>query len=384
MIVYIAEKPSVGRAVAAVLPKPHQQGDGFITVANGDVVTWCIGHLLEQAEPEAYNPDYKQWRKEHLPITPNEWLHTVKPATKKQFNVVKKLVKQADVLVNMGDPDRVGQILVDEIINYCGVSKAKRIAAQRCLISDMNPDAIKRSLKDMRRNIDFIPLATSALARARADWLYGINMTRLCTLQGQASGYKGVLSVGRVQTPILGLVVHRDVEIDNFVTKPFYEVFIELKTAKNQTYSAKWKPSAACEDYMDEDGRVLLKKLAQTVLRKVTGQSGEVIAVSQSVKKQAPPLPYSLSSLQIDASKRFNFNAQKTLDICQQLYENHKLLTYPRSDCRYLPQGHYADKPGMTAKSVHTTRLFPPVAPWRAVAYLWMSKKYMSWLRASI
>ena len=120
MIVYIAEKPSVGRAVAAVLPKPHQQGDGFITVANGDVVTWCIGHLLEQAEPEAYNPGYKQWRKEHLPITPNEWLHTVKPATKKQFNVVKKLVKQADVLVNMGAPDRVGQILVDEIINYCG------------------------------------------------------------------------------------------------------------------------------------------------------------------------------------------------------------------------------------------------------------------------
>lgn len=374
MIVYIAEKPSVGRAVAAVLPKPHQQGDGFITVANGDVVTWCIGHLLEQAEPEAYNPDYKQWRKEHLPITPNEWLHTVKPATKKQFNVVKKLVKQADVLVNMGDPDRVGQILVDEIINYCGVSQTKRIAAQRCLISDMNPDAIKRSLKDMRRNIDFIPLATSALARARADWLYGINMTRLCTLQGQASGYKGVLSVGRVQTPILGLVVHRDVEIDNFVTKPFYEVFIELKTAKNETYSAKWKPSAACEDYMDEDGRVLLKKLAEMVLRKVINQTGEVIAVSQSVKKQAPPLPYSLSSLQIDASKRFNFNAQKTLDICQQLYENHKLLTYPRSDCRYLPQGHYADKSSVTQAISQTS---PALV--QAVAQADLSLKSKAW-----
>ncbi len=374
MILYIAEKPSVGRAVAAVLSKPHQQGDGFITVANGDVVTWCIGHLLEQAEPEAYNPDYKQWRKEHLPITPSEWLHTVKPATKKQFNVVKKLVKQADVLVNMGDPDRVGQILVDEIINYCGVSKAKRIAAQRCLISDMNPDAIQRSLKDMRRNIDFIPLATSALARARADWLYGINMTRLCTLQGQASGYKGVLSVGRVQTPILGLVVHRDVEIDNFITKPFYEVFIELKTAKNETYSAKWKPSAACEDYMDEDGRVLLKKLAETVLRKVINQTGEVIAVSQSVKKQAPPLPYSLSSLQIDASKRFNFNAQKTLDICQQLYENHKLLTYPRSDCRYLPQGHYADKSSVTQAISQTS---PALV--QAVAQADLSLKSKAW-----
>jgi len=279
MILYIAEKPSVGRAVADVLPKPHKKGDGFIQLANGDVVTWCIGHLLEQAEPEAYNPDYKKWCKEHLPIVPSEWQYQVKPATKKQFNVVKKLVKQAKVLVNMGDPDRVGQILVDEIINYCQVPKAKRLAVQRCLISDMNPAAIKRSLKDMRRNVDFIPLATSALARARADWLYGINMTRLCTLQGQASGYQGVL-----------------------------------------------------------------KKLAETVINKTLNQTGQVIAVSESVKKQAAPLLYSLSALQIDASKRFNFNAQKTLDICQQLYEIHKLITYPRSDCCYLPKGHFQER----------------------------------------
>lgn len=162
MIVYIAEKPSVGRAVAAVLPKPHKSGDGFITVGNGDVVTWCIGHLLEQAEPEAYNPDYKKWKKEHLPIVPNEWQHTVKPATKSQFNVVKKLIKQAHVLVNIGDPDRAGQVIIDEIINFCGASKTQIKTAQRCLISDMNPDAIKRSLNDLRRNIDFIPLATSA------------------------------------------------------------------------------------------------------------------------------------------------------------------------------------------------------------------------------
>lgn len=354
MIVYIAEKPSVGRAVAAVLPKPHQQGEGFIKVANGDVVTWCVGHLLEQAEPEVYNPEYKKWRKEHLPIIPTQWQHQVKAATRKQLAVVKKLIKQADVLVNMGDPDRVGQILVDEVINYSGVSKAKRMAAQRCLISDMNPDAIKRSLNDLRLNSDFIPLATSALARARADWLYGINMTRLCTLQGQASGYQGVLSVGRVQTPILGLVVHRDLEIAHFVSKPFYEVFIELQTDNQQTYSAKWQPSAACEPYTDEDGRVLLKKLAQTVLNKVLNQPGQVVAVTESVKKQAAPLPYNLSALQIDAAKRFNFNAQKTLDICQKLYETHKLLTYPRSDCRYLPQGHYHDKESVSQAIAHS------------------------------
>lgn len=348
MILYIAEKPSVGRAVADVLPKPHQKGDGFIKAANGDVVTWCVGHLLEQAEPDAYNPDFKKWRREHLPIVPTKWKHVVKPATQKQFNVIKRLINEADELVNMGDPDRVGQILVDEIINYCGVSKEKREATKRCLINDMNADAIQRALNDLRRNIDFIPLATSALARARADWLYGINMTRLCTLRGQSAGYNGVLSVGRVQTPVLGLVVNRDLEIENFVSKPFYDVFINLKTDKDQLYTAKWKPSAACEPYMDDEGRLLLRKLAETVLKKVTGQPGTVVAVTEDRAKQAPPLPYNLSALQIDASRRFNLNAQKTLDVCQQLYEKHKLITYPRSDCRYLPTGHFSDSKKVT------------------------------------
>lgn len=344
MILYIAEKPSVGRAVADVLPKPHQKGDGFIRVANGDVVTWCIGHLLEQAEPDAYDPEYKKWKKEHLPIIPVEWKHQVKSQTRSQFNAVKKLIKEADQLVNMGDPDRVGQILVDEVINYSGVNKAKREATLRCLVNDMNPAAIKKALNDLRKNTDFIPLATSALARARADWLYGINMTRLCTLLGQSAGYNGVLSIGRVQTPVLGLVVHRDQEIENFITKPFYEVFITLQTVAGESFTAKWKPSTACEPYMDEEGRVLSRKLAEVVLQKVVGHSGNVIAVKRDKKKQPAPLPYSLSSLQIDASKRFNLNAQKTLDICQQLYERHKLITYPRSDCRYLPKGHYTER----------------------------------------
>ena len=144
MILYIAEKPSVGRAIADALPKPHQKGEGFIKVATGDVVTWCIGHLLEQAEPEAYNPEFKKWKKEHLPIVPSTWKYQVKPQTRKQFNAVKKLIKQADLLVNVGDPDRVGQILVDEVINYCGVSTLKREAAKRCLINDMKLDAIKK------------------------------------------------------------------------------------------------------------------------------------------------------------------------------------------------------------------------------------------------
>jgi DNA topoisomerase-3 len=151
MRLFIAEKPSLARALVDVLPKPHQKSDGFIKAGNGDVVTWCIGHLLEQAEPEAYNPEYKKWSISHLPIIPNEWKLVVKPKTRKQFTIVKKLIKEADILVNMGDPDRVGQILVDEVINHAGVSKAKREAVQRCLISDLNPVAVKKALNNLRK-----------------------------------------------------------------------------------------------------------------------------------------------------------------------------------------------------------------------------------------
>ncbi|MFT5609770.1 MAG: DNA topoisomerase-3 [Polaribacter sp.] len=340
MRLFIAEKPSLGRALVDVLPKPHQKGDGYIKAANGDVVTWCIGHLLEQAEPEAYNPDYKKWAVGHLPIIPTEWKLVVKTKTRKQFTVVKKLIKQADILVNMGDPDRVGQILIDEMINHCGVSKKRKAEVLRCLVSDLNPVAVKKSLNNLRKNTDFIPLATSALARARADWLYGINMTRLCTLQGRQFGYNGVLSIGRVQTPVLGLVVHRDIEIQNFISKPFYEVLCDLITSQGERYQAKWQASSEYESQMDEDNRLLSKIVAQQIVAKVQNRTGKIVNTRQSEKATPPPLPYSLSTLQIDAAKRFGMSAQTVLDTCQKLYERHKLITYPRSDCRYLPREH--------------------------------------------
>ncbi|MGB1255118.1 MAG: DNA topoisomerase III [Thiolinea sp.] len=343
MILYIAEKPSLGRALADVLPRPHSRGDGFIRLGNGDVVSWCIGHLLEQAEPETYDPAFKKWSRDHLPIVPEQWKLVVKANTRKQFTVLKKLIKEADVLVNVGDPDREGQILIDEVINHCKVPKTKVQATQRCLISDLNPEAVKKALNKLRSNSEFIPLATSALARARADWLYGINMTRLCTLKGQQSGYSGVLSIGRVQTPLLGLVVKRDLEIENFVSKPFYEVFAVLQTTAGESYRAKWKPSKACEDYMDDEGRVLSKQLAENVVSRIKNQDGTILKVEQKKKQQPPPLPYNLSALQIDAARRFGLNAKQVLDTCQNLYERHKLITYPRSDCRYLPEEHYVE-----------------------------------------
>ncbi|WGO97007.1 DNA topoisomerase III [Saccharophagus degradans] len=365
MRLFIAEKPSLGRAIADVLPKPHSRGDGFIRCGNGDVVSWCIGHLLEQAEPEAYNPVFKQWRLEHLPIIPDQWQLKPKSKTRKQLTALRKLVKEATCIVHAGDPDREGQLLVDQVIDFLGVKGAKRESVQRCLINDLNPAAVKRSLDTLRSNKEFIPLATSALARSRADWLYGINMTRAYTLQGRKVGYEGLLSVGRVQTPILGMVVERDRAIEEFVSKPFYEVLAHLTTLTGEpsVFTAKWLPSEACEPYMDEDGRVLSKKLAQNVIARITGENGVVEKVDKKAKAQAAPLPYNLSSLQIDAAKRFAFAAQKVLDICQNLYEKHKLITYPRSDSRYLPADHWHQANDvLQAISANVAELVQPVS----------------------
>lgn len=341
---FIAEKPSLGRAIADVLPKPHKKEEGYILAGNGDIVSWCIGHLLEQAEPDAYDPGFKQWKSEDLPIIPQDWKLVAKSKTRKQLSILKKLIKNADDIIHAGDPDREGQLLVDEVINHSRLSKSKVSKVQRCLISDLNPSAVSKAVGALKSNKEFIPLSVSALARQRADWLYGINLTRQSTIQGRHSGYQGVLSVGRVQTPLLGLVVRRDLEIENFVSKPFYEVEVTLQTELKEVYLAKWKPSEACQPYMDEEGRVLSRKLAENVISRVQNQSGHVLKVNNKLKKQPPPLPYNLSSLQIDASKRFNMSAKMTLDTCQALYEKHKLITYPRSDCRYLPNEHFTER----------------------------------------
>ncbi|MFC0911525.1 DNA topoisomerase III [Pasteurella multocida] len=358
MRLFIAEKPSLARAIADVLPKPHQRGDGFIKCGADDYVTWCVGHLLEQAEPDAYDPKFKQWRLEHLPIIPEKWQLIPRKDVHKQLKIVEKLIHQADILINAGDPDREGQLLVDEVFSYANLSVDKLNQIQRCLISDLNPSAVEKAVNKLQSNRNFIPLATSALARARADWLYGINMTRAYTLRGRQAGYQGVLSVGRVQTPVLGLIVRRDLEIENFKPKDFFEVFahIQAETPEKITalsaqekadipqFKALWQPSKACEDYQDEDGRVLSLGLAENVVKRITQQPAEVVEYVDKREHESAPLPYSLSALQIDAAKRYGLSAQEVLDICQRLYETHRLITYPRSDCRYLPEEHFAER----------------------------------------
>lgn len=349
---FIAEKPSLGRAIASALPKPHKNEQGYIRCGNGDIVTWCIGHLLEQVEPDVYDERYKKWNLADLPIIPQQWQLRPRAAAKKQLSVIKQLFKQKPELINAGDPDREGQLLVDEVIDYLKATKAQKQSTQRLLVNDLNLPAVKRALTQMRSNQDFIPLSISALARSRADWLYGMNMSRAYTLLGQKAGYQGVLSVGRVQTPVLGLVVRRDEEIENFIPRDYFSLHA-LIPYQNGTDSfdirAKWKPSEAIKPWQDEEGRVLNRKLVENVAKRIEGQPATVKDSEQKQTKQAPPLPYSLSALQIDAARRFQMSAQDVLNVCQSLYEKHKLITYPRSDSRYLPKEHFTQAKAVTS-----------------------------------
>jgi DNA topoisomerase-3 len=360
MRLFIAEKPSLARAIADVLPKPHRKGDGYIECGNGQVVTWCIGHLLEQAQPDVYDSRYARWNLADLPIVPEKWQLQPRPSVLKQINVIKRLLADADEVVHAGDPDREGQLLVDEVIDYLQLPAEKRQHVQRCLINDLNPQAVERAIGRLRANSEFIPLCVSALARARADWLYGINMTRAYTLLGRNAGYQGVLSVGRVQTPVLGLVVRRDEEIENFVSKDFFEVKAHIVTPAGERFTALWQPSDACEPYQDEEGRLLHRALAEHVVNRISGQPAMVTAYNDKRESELAPLPFSLSSLQIEAAKRFGLSAQNVLDICQKLYETHKLITYPRSDSRYLPEEHVAGRHAvLNAIGVHAADLLP-------------------------
>ena len=338
MRVFIAEKPAVARAIAAVLPGPQQRHKTYIQSGEANVVVWCAGHILTPYMPEDYDPQYKRWEVADLPIIPSDWKLKVAARTKNLYQTITKFTRQATLIVHAGDPDREGQLLVDEVLAQIGI----QVPVKRLLISDLNAVAVKRALGKLEDNAAYAGLRDAALGRSRADWLYGLNLTRLYTVKGRASGHTGVLSVGRVQTPVLGLVVRRDREIEAFVSKPFYELTAELAAGEG-TFTAKWVPAERYETLQDDDGRIIDRETVERMAQSLQGQPGSIDSVKTQHKREPPPLPFSLPELQKTASKGRGLSPKKTLDVAQSLYEKHQVLTYPRSDCRYLPIDHWGE-----------------------------------------
>lgn len=339
MRLFIAEKPSLGREIAKNLGSCVKK-DGYIEVNGGDdIVTWEFGHILQQLNPDEYDEKYKKWVMSDLPIIPAEWKLKVKKDAKAQFKVIKELLAKADYVVNAGDPDREGQLLVDELLEYLKNKKPTK----RILLNALDEKSVKAALADLRDNKEFEGLRDSARARSQADWLVGMNLSRAYTLKSQAAGYEGAIHVGRVQTPTLALIVRREEEIKNFKPTTHYVTEVVWKH-DNGLIPTTWK--FAESDNTDSEGRLLNKNIADGLLTKiqVSAMAGDakITSVEQKNKQEGQRLPYSLSSLQVEAGRKYGLNPQQVLDTMQSLYEK-KLTTYPRSDCEYLPTNQLED-----------------------------------------
>ncbi|MET1079689.1 MAG: DNA topoisomerase III [Pseudomonas sp.] len=340
MRLFLCEKPSQAKDIAKVLGA-SRRGDGC-WLGSGVTVTWCIGHLLETAPPDAYDPRYKRWVLADLPIVPERWKMLVKPRTAAQFKAVKRLLGEAGELVIATDADREGEMIARELLDHCRY----RGPVQRLWLSALDDASIRKALAALKPGAETFSLYHSALGRSRADWLIGMNMSRLFTLLGRQSGYQGVLPVGRVQTPTLRLVVDRDRSIAAFVPVAYWAIDVTL-LASGTAFTAQWRgPEDAC----DEQGRCLNPALAQQAATAMAAAaSARVLKVRTERVREAPPLLFDLGTLQEICSKKLGLGAQETLDIAQALYETHKVITYPRSDCGYLPLSQHGEAPQVLA-----------------------------------
>lgn len=370
MRLVLCEKPSQGRDIAKFLGAT-QRGAGFLS-GPGVTVTWACGHLLETAEPEVYGGQYgKPWRTDVLPLLPQQWKLVVKPGAKAQFAVINRLLKQVDEVVIATDADREGEVIARELLEYCQFQGR----VFRLWMSALDDASIRTALSDLWPSSRTEALYHAGVGRSRADWLIGMNLTRLYTLKGREAGIGNVLSVGRVQTPTLAIVVQRDRETENFVAKPYFEVIATL-AANGTAFPAKWVPAA---QYCDEEKRCIQPGVvAQVVQLCRQTPTAAVIDCQTERKKTSAPLAFSLSSLQQACSRHWGMAAQKVLDIAQKLYETHKLTSYPRTDCGYLPLSMREEIPQVLSAVVGTDPALQPVVAQldtQFVSRIWNDKK---------
>ena len=328
MKLIIAEKPELARAIAEAIPGTKNKKDGYIEVEEY-CVTWAAGHLLKLYDPQDYDEKYKKWDLSDLPINFENWKKKIIDGKGKLVNNIKKLIKDADEVINAGDPDDEGQLLIDEIIQYLNY-KGK---VSRILINDNNTESIKKAFTKIESNEKYKSLGVAAEARSIADLLVGVNLTRFFTLYNNTGN---VLSIGRVQTPTLAMVVNRDNEIKNHIKEKYYELFLNTNIDNNDI-SLKYKQDKDTEKILD-------KSILENIISKLDNKSGK-LEVSKKVIEESTPLPFNLANLQIEANKKYGYSAQKTQDITQSLREKHKAITYNRSDCEYLSEEHFKEAP---------------------------------------
>lgn len=347
MILVIAEKPVLGKAIADALPGTAAMKNGCI-YKDDYIVTWVFGHMLSLKEPEDYDIGYKSWNINSLPIFFKDWqvkigkdgnLNKGQISKSQRVNQIGSLLKQADEVIHAGDPDDEGQLLIDELLrwfNYKGTVK-RLDTANTTLV------AMKKALSHMTDNKPHEPYGWSAYARSVADLMVGINMSRLFSCKNQT-----LLTIGRVQTPTLGLVVNRDLAIEGHHKQKYYTIACDINF-NNDTVQADFIPSKTDSNLVD--GHILSKEYAEQICNRLKGQTLKNINITKKIVYEAPPLPFNLVKLQTYCSGKFGYSPQQVLDITQSLRENHKAITYNRSDCQYLSEEHYKEAP-VTMKAV--------------------------------
>ncbi|WML45025.1 DNA topoisomerase III [Neobacillus sp. PS3-40] len=328
MKLIIAEKPDQGSTLASIFK--HKKQTGYIQIfpnevfSNGAYVTWAIGHVCQLIPPEKYQTEWKKWSIETLPIIPSRFEYEVSKDKAKQFAVIKRLVSDPSIteIIHAGDAGREGELIIRNILRLTKCQKPMK----RLWISSLTPNAIKEGFKKLLTENDTRNLYFEAYTRACADWIVGMNASRLYSLLLQKQGFSDVFSVGRVQTPTLALIVKREREIENFNSAPYWEVQAQF-LMNGKKYNGKWQN--------DGETRVNSKELAEKVAAFCKEKPAEVAEVNSERKEFLPPLLYNLSALQADANRRYKFSPKKTLDILQKLYQKGN-VSYPRSDSRYV------------------------------------------------
>jgi len=333
MKLFLCEKPSQAREIA-----PHlgvvKRGDGCIT-GNDTVVTWAIGHLVELAKPEHYEPALKSWDIDLLPVLLRTWVLVPQDRTKDQYRTVVRLLKQADEVVIATDADREGEVIARELMQMAKYTGK----VSRLWLSAFDDASIRKALGKLLPGGRTLPMYFSGMGRSHADWLAGMNLTMALTKAFGTGGKEGTLHCGRVQTPVLALIVRRERAIACFRPVTHYQLSSVFELG-GQPVSMTWLPN---ESLLDKDGLATDRARVEVVAKKVSGRTGCVESVETVEERELAPLPYSLGSLQREASARFGMKAKAVLDAAQALYEKHKATTYPRTDCEYLPSSMMAE-----------------------------------------